>query len=206
MKICGITNLKDALGAAEAGADALGFNFVPTSPRAVTREEVSEILFSLPPSVLAVGVVANESPEFIRGLLRVCPLKGLQFHGEETPEEVLGFRGEARLIKAIRIRDAGSLKQIPLFRGVDAVLLDGYHPGERGGTGAVFDWQLAVEAKTFGIPLIVAGGLHPENVSEVITRVRPYGLDVASGVELSAGRKDPALVREFVLRAKQAVL
>ena len=93
VKICGITNLKDALAAVDSGADALGFNFVSTSPRAVTREEVSKILFSLPPSLLTVGVVANESSEFIKGLLRVCPLKGIQFHGEETPEEVLSFRG-----------------------------------------------------------------------------------------------------------------
>ena len=200
-----MTHREDALAAVDAGADALGFIFVPTSPRAVTREMVSEILFSLPSAVVTVGVVANESPEFLKGLLRVCPLKGLQFHGEETPEEVLSFKGQARLIKAIRVQDARSLDQIPRFRGVDAILLDTYQPGVRGGTGTPFDWQLAIQAKVFGIPLIVAGGLHPQNVAEVIAHVQPYGVDVTSGVELSPGRKDHALVRDFVLKAKQAI-
>ncbi|MBI3615237.1 MAG: phosphoribosylanthranilate isomerase [Candidatus Omnitrophica bacterium] len=205
VKICGITNRKDSLAAAEAGADAVGFIFVPASPRAVTREVVSEILPSLPPTVLTVAVVANESPEFIQGLLRVCPLKGIQFHGEETPEEVLRFKGQVRLIKAIRVQDTQSLEQIPRFQGVDAIVLDACQPGARGGTGTPFDWQLAVQAKAHGIPVIVAGGLNPQNVADAVTQVRPYGVDVTSGVELSPGRKDPALIREFVLRAKQAV-
>ncbi len=203
VKICGITNLADALVLAQAGADALGFNFVSTSPRAMSRDAVSQILPALPPTVLTVGVVANENPDFLRGLLRVCPVKAFQFHGEESPEEVLALKGKTQLIKAIRVKDAKSLREIPRYQGVDAVLLDTYEAGKRGGTGIPFDWKLAVEAKAYGIPVIVAGGLNPSNVASVIQQVQPYGVDVASGVELVSGRKDHVLAREFILRAKQ---
>ena len=206
VKICGMTNREDALAAAEAGADAVGFVFVPTSPRAMSRHGVEEILRVLPPTVLTVGVVANEDPDFLKGLLRVCPLGALQFHGQESPEEVLGLREElsnVKLIKAIRVRDAESLKEIPRYRGVDAILLDAYDPQRLGGTGTPFDWSLAVQAKEFGIPLIIAGGLTPGNVEEVARQVEPHGVDVSSGVEVAPGRKEFSLIREFVLKAKQ---
>lgn len=202
VKICGITNLNDALAAVEAGADALGFIFVPSSPRVVTRKAASEILAGLPPTVLTVGVVANDHPDFLRGLLRVCPLRALQFHGEEPPEEILAFKGKAKLIKAIRVKDEASFRQIPKYRGVDAVLLDTFSPNRTGGTGVSFDWELAVGAREFGIPVIVAGGLTPSNVGEVVSRVQPFGVDVSSGVELSPGKKDRALIWEFIQQAK----
>ncbi len=202
VKICGNTNLEDALAAVEAGADALGFVFVPSSPRAVTRDTVSKILESLPRAVLTVGVVANEGPEFLKGLLRVCPLKALQFHGEESPEEVLTWKGEAKLVKAIRVKDAKDLEQIPRYQGVDAILLDTYRPNKPGGTGEAFNWKLAIEAKTFGIPVIVGGGLNPANVDALVRQVQPYGVDVASGVEEAPGHKDHTLLREFIVRAK----
>ncbi len=202
VKICGMTNVADAVAAANAGADAVGFVFVPSSPRAATREEVAKILPALPPSVVPIGVVANEDPDFLRGLLRVCPLHGLQFHGEESPEQVLAFKGKVRfLIKAIRVKNAGSLEIIPFYQGVDAILLDTDHPDRTGGTGVSFDWQLALRAKSFGIPVIVAGGLTPANVAAVIEQVQPFGVDVSSGVEFSPGRKDPVLVREFIHKA-----
>lgn len=204
VKICGMTNLEDALVAAQAGADAVGFIFVPTSPRAVARNEVEEILAALPSSTQAVGVVADESPEFLKGLLRVCPFKGLQFHGDEPPEEVLRFKGEVRLIKAIRVKGPKDLERIPRYQGVDAVLLDTHRPGRMGGTGESFDWKLAQEAKQFGIPIIVAGGLSPQNVADCIRQAQPYGVDVVSGVERSPGKKDPSLVREFILNSQQA--
>jgi len=204
VKICGTTNREDGLAAVQAGADALGFIFVPTSPRVVTRDTVAEILTALPPTVFTIGVVANEHPDFLKGLLRVCPLQGLQFHGEEGPEEVLAFRREVKfLIKGIRVKNAGSLDQIPRYRGVDAVLLDAHRPEKRGGTGSSFDWSLAVQAKSFGIPLIIAGGLNPSNVSGLIRAVQPFGVDVVSGVERSPGKKDPTLVREFILNSKK---
>ena len=205
VKICGTTNMEDAQAAIEAGADALGFIFVPNSPRVVERREVSEILKVLPRTVETVGVFANENSDFLKGLLRLCPFKAIQFHGEEPPEEVLALKGMARLIKAIRVKDAESLEQIPLYEGVDAVVLDTYRSDQRGGTGTPFNWELAIRAKEFGIPVIVAGGLNPTNVADLIRQVQPYGVDVASGVEISPGRKDQQLVREFVLRAKSVV-
>ena len=202
VKICGITSEADALAAADAGADALGFIFVGTSRRAISRKTCSEILRAVPPTVLTVGVVADEEPSFLHDLLRVCPLGALQFHGEEPPEEVLPFKERAKVIKAIRVRDARSLEEIPRYRGVDAILLDTHWPGRRGGTGVPFDWSLAAEAKKFEIPVIVAGGLNPQNVREVARTVDPYGVDVAGGVESAPGKKNHALIREFVARAR----
>ena len=206
VKICGITNREDALAAVEAGADAIGFVFVPTSPRVVTRWKVEEILKAVPPTVLTVGVVANEDPDFLRGLLRVCPLGALQFHGEEPPEQVLALKDAAKVIKAIRVAGPDDLSKVPQYRGVDAVLLDTYDPQRRGGTGTPFDWGLAVRAKEHQIPVIVAGGLNPGNVQEVVTRVHPHGVDVSSGVEIAPGRKDFDRMREFVLRSKPSVV
>lgn len=203
VKICGITNLKDALAAVAAGADALGFVLVPSSPRVVTRKAVSEILAGLPPTVLTVGVVANEHPDFIWELLRVCPLGGIQFHGEEPPEEVLSFKEEGRkLIKAIRVREVSSLSQIPAYQGVDAVLLDTYSESAQGGTGKAFDWNLAAQAKRHALPVIVSGGLTPSNVKELARKVQPFGVDVSSGIESSPGRKDSALLWEFIQQVK----
>ncbi len=205
VKICGTTNQGDALAAVEAGADAVGFVFVPTSPRGVTRRTVEEILKVMPPTVLTVGVVANEDPDFLKGLLRVCPLGALQFQGNEPPGEVLGLKEfvSVKLIKAIHVRDAASLEQIPRYKGVDAILLDTYDPHRLGGTGQPFDWGLAARAKEYGIPVIVAGGLTPANVQEVARQVQPHGVDVTTGVEVSPGRKNFELIREFVLKAKQ---
>ena len=206
VKICGITNLSDALGASQAGADALGFIFVPTSPRVVTRKRASEILAALPETVMTVAVVADESPEFLKGLLRVCPFKAIQFHGKEGPEEVLALKGHARLIKAIRVQDAKSIQEIPRYKGVDSILLDTHRRDKPGGTGIPFDWNLIKEAKSFGMPIIVAGGLHPSNVADLIRKAQPYGIDVASGVEMAPGRKDHGLIREFIVKAKSVII
>ena len=203
VKICGLTNLEDARAAVEAGADAVGFVLVSTSPRALSRREIEQVLMALPRTVLTVGVVGDEDPDFLRDLLRVCPFGAIQFHGEEPPEEVLKLKGEAKLIKAVRVHDARSLEIIPRYQGVDAVLLESYDPQRKGGTGTTFDWTLAAQARGFGIPVIVAGGLTPANVQEVVRQADPYGVDVSSGVESAPGRKDPALIREFVLKAKQ---
>ena len=203
VKICGLTHLEDARAAVEAGADALGFVLVSSSPRALARHQIEEILMALPRTVLTVGVVADEDPGYLKDLLRVCPFGALQFHGEEPPEEVLQFKAETKLIKAVRVKGARNLEIIPKYQGIDAVLLDAYSPDRQGGTGTAFDWTLAAQAKRFGIPVIVAGGLTPSNVHEVIRQADPYGVDVSSGVETAPGRKDHALIREFVLKAKQ---
>ncbi len=203
VKICGNTTIDDALAAVQAGADAIGLIFAPASPREVNRQEAAEIVAALPSSVLSIGVVVNENVDFLRGLLRVCRLQGLQLHGDESPEEVLALREDVKfLIKVIRVKDAKSLEAIPSYQGVDAVLLDTFKPLQRGGTGTVFDWGLIPKAKKYGIPIIVAGGLTPENVGDLVRQAEPFGVDVVSGVERSPGRKDQDLVRRFVLQAK----
>ena len=203
IKICGITNPEDALAAVEAGADAVGFIFVPSSPRVVTRDKVSQILALLPSAIQTVGVVANERPEFLESLLRVCPLQTLQFHGEESPEEVFSLKGQVKLIKAIRVQNPKDIEQIPDYEGVDAILLDARQPGQEGAASRPFEWDLVSRAKSFGIPLIVAGGLNPQNVGDLLAKVHPFGVDVSSGVEAAPGRKDPDLIRAFIASAKQ---
>ncbi|MCM8794791.1 MAG: phosphoribosylanthranilate isomerase [Candidatus Omnitrophica bacterium] len=205
VKICGTTTLEDAMAAVQAGADAIGFIFT-TSPREVTRETASGILNAMPDPVLTIGVVANEPPDYVKALLRLCPVRGLQFHGQEPPEEVLAFRHDVKfLIKTIRVKDEKSIDRIPDYKGVDAVLLDAYWPGRLGGTGKPFPRELALKAKQHGIPIIVAGGLDPSNVRELVREVAPFGVDVVSGVEQSPGKKDNDLVRKFVQMAKNVV-
>lgn len=199
IKICGITNLEDALLACEWGADALGFVFA-RSPRQVTPEAAAEIVRELPPFVTTVGLVVDQDP---LPILERCALDIVQFHGSETPEVVA--RAGRRAVKAFRIRDAADLESLPQYERVSAYLLDAYVPGIPGGTGHQFPWQLAEEAKRFGKPVIVAGGLTPENVRHCIETTRPYGVDVSSGVEASPGRKDPEKLRTF-LAAAQSLL
>jgi phosphoribosylanthranilate isomerase len=198
VKICGITNLEDALTAVEAGADALGFVFAP-SPRQVTPAQAAAILRELPPFVTTVGLVVDQDPA---PLLAECPVQLIQFHGSEPPEALAAYAG--RSLKAFRLRDAADLEPLPRYTAASALLLDAYVPGIPGGTGHRFPWELALEAKRFGRPVIVAGGLTPENVAECVTQVRPYGVDVSTGVEAAPGRKDPVKVREFIRAAKRA--
>jgi len=198
IKICGITNVEDALLACELGADALGFVFAP-SPRQVTPDAAAAIICELPPFVTTVGLVVDQDPS---PLLDRCPLDVIQFHGSESPETVA--RAGRRAVKAFRVRDAADLEALAHFDTVAAYLLDAYVPGIAGGTGQRFPWQLAVEAKRFGKPVIVAGGLTPENVRLCIETTRPYGVDVSSGVEAVPGRKDPGKLRTFMAAARCA--
>jgi phosphoribosylanthranilate isomerase len=198
VKICGITSLEDALAAIDAGADALGFVFAP-SPRQVTPEAASLIVRELPPFITTVGLVVDQDP---RPLLDRCPVDVVQFHGSEAPE-VVAAAGR-RAVKAFRVREAADLENLPRYESVAAFLLDAYVPGVAGGTGQRFPWSLACEAKRFGKPVIVAGGLTPENVALCVETTQPYGVDVSSGVEASPGKKDPGKVRAFVAAARQA--
>jgi phosphoribosylanthranilate isomerase len=198
IKICGITNRDDALLAVELGADALGFVFYPKSPRRVTLEQAASICRALPPFVATVGVFVNATQQEIESTLAPTSGSGLtilQFHGDEPP----GFcrRFTTRTIKAIRVRDEDSLRAAAEY-DVDALLLDTYTDTERGGTGRTFDWSLAVRAKKIGPPIILSGGLTTENVQEAIRKVRPYAVDVSSGVEREPGRKDPEKLRRFI--------
>ena len=201
VKICGITNVADAQVAVEAGADALGFVFYDRSPRVITTAAAAGISRAIPPFTLRVGVFANPSEELVRRAIGECGLGLLQFHGDEPPE----FCGQFGLMnmKAFRVRDAESLNDLSKYQ-TDAWLLDAYSPDALGGTGEKFNWNLAVEAQKIGKPIFLAGGLTAENVADAIRQVRPFGVDVSSGVEGSPGKKDHAKVRTFINHAKRA--
>lgn len=200
IKICGITNLDDALAAADAGADALGFNFYKKSPRCIEPSKAAEIIAQLPPFIIPVGLFVNEREEKIREIQHLTCLQAVQLHGDESPEFCQRF-GE-RVIKAFQIKSKESLKNMAHYH-VGAFLLDSYKNGERGGTGETFDWHLAVVAKTFG-RIILAGGLTPDNVAEAVKLVQPYAVDVASGVEKEKGVKDHAKMKKFIVEVRRA--
>ena len=202
IKICGITNLDDAQAAVAAGADALGFVFCDQSPRRLTVPAAAEISRQVPPSVLRVGVFVNAPEDLVLRAIGECGLGLLQFHGDEPPEFCTQFG--LMSMKAFRIRDVGTLKELAKYQ-TDAWLLDAYSPEAAGGTGEKFNWALAVEAQKFGKPIFLAGGLTPENVAEAVRQVRPFGVDVSSGVELSPGRKNHAKLRAFINAVKTAV-
>ncbi|MFI5296263.1 MAG: phosphoribosylanthranilate isomerase [Thermodesulfovibrionales bacterium] len=201
VKICGITNLEDAMAAVDFGADALGFVFFRESPRHITPTEAAAIIRYLPPFIQSVGVFVDETAETIENTVASCSIDIIQMHGGEPPEKC-GF--PRRVIKAIRIKSLDSLSPLAGYRGkVSAFLLDAYAPYALGGTGRVFNWDIAVEAKQFG-SVILAGGLTTENVSEAVQYVRPYAVDVSSGVEQAKGKKDLAKMKLFIERAKGA--
>jgi phosphoribosylanthranilate isomerase len=201
VKICGITNVPDALTAVEAGADMIGLMFYESSPRCVSLATASAIVGDLPLSVVRVGVFVNPTAAFVAEAIARCGLSLLQFHGDEPPEFCTRFG--LMSMKAFRIRDAASLQALSAY-GTDAWLLDAFAPGQRGGTGETFNWDLAVAAGRLGRPVFLAGGLTPDNVAEAVRRVRPFGVDVSSGVESAPGRKDAAKVRAFLAAAKSA--
>jgi phosphoribosylanthranilate isomerase len=201
VKICGITNAGDALAAAEAGADALGFVFYGPSPRYVSPSTAAEIIRVLPPHLVKVGVFVNATKTLVTQALNACGLHILQFHGDEPPEQCGAFG--VMSMKAFRVSGPEFLSQLERYP-TDAWLLDAYSPGKPGGTGEVFNWDLAVEARKKGRPIFLAGGLTAENIAEAVRRVHPYGVDVSSGVESAPGRKDHAKVAAFVRNAKEA--
>jgi phosphoribosylanthranilate isomerase len=201
VKICGITSVEDGLAAAAAGADAIGLMLYDGSPRHITLESAVEISRALPPFVSRVGVFVNADSGIVAEAISVCGLNILQFHGDETPEYCRQF--PVMTMKAFRMRDRESLKKLKEFT-TDAWLLDAYVKDARGGTGASFNWDLAIEAKELGRPIFLAGGLTPDNIGEAVRKVRPYGVDVSSGVEVSPGKKDHAKVRAFIKAAKEA--
>jgi phosphoribosylanthranilate isomerase len=199
VKICGITNLADGIAAAEAGADVLGFVFCEQSPRCVSVEAAAAIIRALPPFIIKAGVFVNAPEESVVRAIRECGLNLLQFHGDEAPQYCLQFG--LMSLKAFRIRDAASLQVLPNYP-TDAWLLDAYNPDKLGGTGETFNWDLALEARAWGRPIFLAGGLTPENVAEAVRRARPYAVDVSSGVEAAPGRKDHAKIKAFIHAAK----
>jgi len=198
VKVCGMTSLKDALVAVEVGADAVGFIFYKKSPRSVTMKTVREIVLELPPFVDTVGVFVDETAEQVNKIADYCNLDIIQLHGDESPTYCKKIR--RKVIKAFRIKDMQSVKKISNFQ-VSGFLLDTFSEKLHGGTGKVFDWNLALPAKKFG-PVIMAGGLTPNNVQQAVRQIRPYGVDVCSGVESEPGIKDHKKVRAFLNNAK----
>ena len=205
VKICGITNLEDALAAVAAGAHALGFNFYRKSPRFIEPAAVREIVRQLPANLLMVGVFVNEAePDTVARLADEAEVGAVQLHGDESPEYCGALPGRF-VIKALRVGE-GYWPEQAMRYPVDAILLDAFdasNSGARGGTGQICDWTLARRTCELVPKLFLAGGLAPENVAEAIAVVRPYGVDAASGLEILPGRKDAARMRAFVLAARK---
>lgn len=202
IKICGITNVEDAQVAVEAGADALGFVLYRTSPRHVEPAAVRAIVAELPPFILPVGVFVNEDPLVVRNLMDDCGLALAQLHGDESASycETLGRPS----LKAIRLKDRSGFLALAELRGranVRGFVIDAFSDAAYGGTGATVDWSLAEKAAR-AAPVLLAGGLTPVNVMKAIQIVRPYGVDVSSGVEERPGKKDPTKVRAFIEAAR----
>ena len=201
VKICGLTNVEDALAAVEAGADFLGFVLWEKSPRFVTIETAREIARRLPPATQRVGVFVDARVEQVMFSLRICDFSALQFHGQESPSFCQQF--SVMTIKAFRVRDAASLQALSGY-DTDAFLLDSQVEGIPGGTGETFDWSLAAAAKKFDKPIFLAGGLTPQNVAAAVRAARPFAVDVSSGVEAAPGKKDPRKMRDFVAAVRAA--
>ena len=196
VKICGITEIEDALWAVKSGVDALGFIFA-SSPRRISMKQARRIINAIPPFIKTVGVFVNEDAAAIREHINYCGLDLVQLHGDEPPEFCRALM--PRAIKAFRIRDASSLQTCAGYQAnVRALLLDAYAKDKVGGTGQTFDWQLAVQIKQTGIPVILSGGLGPSNIEEAIRVVRPYAVDVNSGVEKRPGKKNHELMRQLM--------
>jgi phosphoribosylanthranilate isomerase len=207
VKICGVTTSDDVVACAAAGADAVGVNFHPGSKRYVDPRAVQPLLRSVPPLLSAVGVFVGMPFRHITALAYQLGLRGVQYHGDpQPPEDLFPFS----LVAAFRVRDEQSLTGIDRYldacRAVGqlpgAILLDAFVDGQEGGTGTTAPWELIADYRP-GVPVILAGGLTPDNVGEAIRTVRPAGVDVASGVESAPGKKDPEKVRAFVANARE---
>jgi len=194
VKICGITNLEDALMAVEAGADALGFVFFKGSPRYISPDQAAAVICCLPPFVQTVGLFVNEELTTVNAVADQCGLDLVQLHGEELPDYCAAVK--RRVIKAFRVRDSSSLDDMTNYR-VAACLLDAWSPAAHGGTGTTFNWDIAAGAAA-SHTIILAGGLTPDNVAGAIAAVKPYAVDVSSGVESAPGKKDAVLIRAFI--------
>ena len=197
MKICGVTTVDDALLAAGLGASAVGLNFT-ASPRRIASAEARDIVRRLPTEVLAVGIFRNDSPERVADKAHEIGLRALQLHGNESPEDTRWLAERfPTVIKAFAATDPALARHEEY--GADRLLIDSTTPG----SGQVFDWAVLEEAP-MNRPFILAGGLHPGNVADAVRTVRPWGVDAASGVEVSPGKKDPAKVRQFIAAARAA--
>ncbi len=201
VKSCATPRVAAGRGAGGAGADMIGLMFYDKSPRAITLPQAVEISRALPPFVLRVGVFVNPDEALVTRAIAECGLSLLQFHGDEPSDFCTQFG--VMNMKALRVRDAESLTHLENFH-TDAFLLDAYSKSGLGGTGEKFNWDLAVEAQKFGKPIFLAGGLTPENVADAVRKVRPFAVDVSSGVESAPGKKDAAKVQAFIAAVQTA--
>jgi len=200
VKICGITNSKDARQAIKEGADFLGFNFYEGSSRYISPAQAREIAAVLPEHVGIVGVFVNEDEEKMLEIASTVKLDYLQLHGDETPAKVMRLgreRPALKFIKAIRVRKSFRASHLARYKSAEALLLDGFDSKQRGGTGKTFDWSVANRARRYG-RIFLAGGIRPENAADAIRAAQPYAIDVCSGVESAPGKKDSAKVRELM--------
>lgn len=203
VKVCGITNLEDALSAVEAGADALGFNFYRRSPRYISVEAAREIIEQLPEAMMSVGVFVNEGePDEVARIADLAGLKAVQLHGDESPQYCRALKGRF-VIKALRVGDHFDPQSVKEYE-TDAVLLDAFAKEMRGGTGRAFDWSVARQVRELVPRLFLAGGLSPENVCQAIASVNPYGVDACSRLESAPGRKVGERVRAFLAAVRGA--
>ncbi|MDP8247836.1 MAG: phosphoribosylanthranilate isomerase [Candidatus Tritonobacter lacicola] len=198
VKICGITSVRDALATCELGADAIGLVF-SGSPRKVSLNAAAEIAGRVSPFVTVVGVFVNEEREFVSRALEQCSLDLVQLHGDESPEYCLSFPG--RVIKSFRIGEAGDISPVSSF-SVRAALFDSRVRGAFGGTGKAFEWKVLGDVTRLQLSVILAGGLNADNVGRAIEIVRPYAVDVSSGVEAEPGKKDYARMKEFMQKVR----
>ncbi len=203
VKICGITNLEDALLSAKFGADALGFNFYEKSPRYISPEKAREITAQLPSEVLKIGVFVNENLERICKAAETAKLDAIQLHGEETPEFVRKIKAKTNLeiIKAFRVSLEFKPEDVLQYE-TDAILLDAYSPKQHGGTGETFDWEIAKKVREIFPKMYLAGGLSAENVSNAILQVNPFAVDACSCLESKKGTKNSAKISDFISKVK----
>jgi phosphoribosylanthranilate isomerase len=200
LKICGITNHRDAQLCVDSGADWLGFNFYARSPRYISPSQAHQIIRRLPRRIHAVGVFVNLSATQILQIARASDLTMVQLHGDENPRFLAQLANSYPVIKAFRVRSHSAPKELKRFAQAEAFLFDGFHPEFRGGAGARFDWRIARAASRYG-RIILAGGLTPENLPTALKQARPFGIDVCSGVESSPGKKDPRKLKAFARAA-----
>jgi phosphoribosylanthranilate isomerase len=202
IKICGITNIEDALYAADLGVDALGFVFYSQSPRHIEPKKARKIIQQLPPFLAKVGVFVNERAARVNEIIELTGIDVVQLHGQEAPEYCQRF--ERKVVKAFRIAPDFDPAQIEVYE-VDAYLLDTYVRGIYGGTGEVFNWEIAKRAEQYG-RIILAGGLNPGNIKEAICQVEPYGVDISSGVEIRPGEKDKRKLEQLVFQVRSTLV
>jgi phosphoribosylanthranilate isomerase len=203
VKICGVTSIADAEAACQAGADLIGLNFYEKSPRRVSEADAEKVRAVLPGTVQAVGIFVNVNPSEVVQTCRLLRLDAAQLHGDESPEVVASVARDVRVFKALQVSPDFAVDSLRNYPAASAFLLDAWQAGQYGGTGQTIDWSLARQVAA-AHRIILAGGLNAENVGDAIRAVRPYGVDVASGVESKPGKKDHAKLREFIEKVRRA--